>query len=84
MNNLSPIPILPNDYILANVSITPQIGDLVIARFKNPTTDEERAGAVKKYKANGLFSESTVKIRSIPLSEVELKGVVIAVAKPTE
>jgi hypothetical protein len=82
MNRANPIPIEPGNFILVNLSIAPQIGDIIVARFKNPPTKEERAGAVKRYTVAGLASESRLAIPVISLDEIELRGVVIAVAKP--
>jgi hypothetical protein len=82
MNHATPIPIEPGNYILADLSLTPRIGDIIIARFKNPPTTEERAGVIKRYAPTGLVSESRSAVPVIPLSDIELRGVVIAVAKP--
>ena len=82
MNLAEPVPIEPGDYILADLSLSPQIGDIVVANLNNPPTPAERAGVVKRYNNDGVKSESTESIDPIPLAKVNIRGVVLAVAKP--
>jgi hypothetical protein len=82
MNCAKPIPFENGDYILADLHTKPQFGDIVVAKFRNPPTPAERAGAIKRYHERGLVSESTQAIAPIPFLEVDIRGVVIAIAKP--
>jgi hypothetical protein len=81
MNRADPIPLEPGDYVLADLDQEPQIGNIVIANLHNPPTPAERAGVVKRYLRKGLKSESIEQIDPIPLTDADIRGVVIAVAK---
>jgi hypothetical protein len=81
MNNASPVPLNPGDYVLAALNVNYDIGELVIADLINAPSMQERAGVIKRYGSKGLKSESTDDIEPIPLSEVVIRGVAIAVAK---
>ncbi|KAF0107363.1 MAG: hypothetical protein FD146_1841 [Anaerolineaceae bacterium] len=81
MNRANPIPIEPDNYVLADLGQKPQVGNIVIANLHNPPTPAERAGVIKKYTNDGLKSESTETIDNIPLTDVDIRGVIIAVAK---
>ena len=82
MNKAKPIPIEPDDYVLADLKLAHQPRDIVIANLHNPPTPEERAGVIKRFTLKGLKSESISDIPNIPLSAVDICGVVIAIAKP--
>lgn len=82
MNQAKPVAIQDKDYILVDLNQVPQIGNIVVARLRNPPTPEERAGVVKRYSRGGLSSESSEEITDISMNEVEIRGVVMAVAKP--
>jgi tetratricopeptide (TPR) repeat protein len=83
MNQASPIPIEPGDYALADLDQAPQFGNIVIANLHNPPTPDERAGVIKRYASKGLKSESVEQIDPIPLEYADIRGVVIAIAKPS-
>jgi len=82
MNNSTPIPIEPEDYVLVMIESNPRKGEVVFASLHNPPTPDERCGVVKRYSSEGLKSESDKPIDPIALEEVDLLGVVLAVAKP--
>ncbi len=85
MNQATLIPIMNNDYVLAidlNLSnFGFRFGDIIIAALDNPVQGE-RAGVIKRYASEGLVSESSNDYEIISLDEVNIRGVVIAVAKP--
>lgn len=85
MNRAEPIPINHGDYVLtielSRSDYVVQFNDVVIAAVKNPT-DTESAGVIKRYTSKGLISVSSRSYSIIPLGEVRICGVVIAVAKP--
>ncbi len=85
MNQVDPIPIMHEDYVLAIdlslSSIDVQLGSIVVAELYNPLPNE-RAGVLKKYTANGLASRSSEEYPIIPLDEASIRGVAVAVAKP--
>jgi hypothetical protein len=81
MNRAVPIPLEPGDYVLADLDQEPQIGNIIIANLHNPPTPAERAGVIKRYIRRGLKSESIEPIDPIPLTDADIRGVVIAVAK---
>jgi hypothetical protein len=81
MNRSDPIPLEPGDYVLADLDQSPQVGNIVIANLHNPPTPAERAGVIKRYTQKGLKSESIKQIDPIPLTDADIRGVVIAVAK---
>jgi hypothetical protein len=84
MNNSTPIPIEPDDYVLVMFETDPRVGTIVFASLRHPPTPHERCGVIKRYSSEGLKSESHEPIDPIGLDEVELRGVVIAVAKPMD
>lgn len=81
MNRADPIPLEPGDYVLADQDQAPQNGNIVIANLHDSPTPAERAGVIKRYSSKGLKSESNEQIDPIPLTDVDIRGVVIAVAK---
>lgn len=85
MNLAKPVPILENDYVLTTDLGTnhtvPQSGDIVIAALYNPAQGQ-RAGVIKRYTTKGLQSISTDNYPNIPLEDVRIRGIVLAVAKP--
>jgi hypothetical protein len=83
MNQAEPTIIEPGDYVLADLSRMENIGDIVVAGLNNPPTPAERAGVVKRHGGNALKSESDEQVDPIPISEVKIRGVVLAVAKPS-
>jgi len=83
MDQSTPIPIEPGDYILADLALTPQYGQIVIADLANPPTPQERACVIKRFTNKGLRSESRKPYENIPLQEAKIRGVVLAVAKPS-
>jgi hypothetical protein len=83
MNRASPIPIEPDDYALADLDQEPQFGNIIIANLHNPPTPAEKAGVIKRYTSKGLKSESVEQIDPIPVIDADIRGVVIAVAKPS-
>jgi hypothetical protein len=84
MNRATPIPIDPEDYVLVDFKVNPQPGNIIFASFCNPPTPAERAGVIKRLSGEGLRSESSEIIEPIPMEDVELRGVVLAIAKPEE
>jgi len=84
MNMAKPVSIEPEDFVLVDVNQAPEAGNIVFARLKTPPIPAERAGVIKRYSSNGFESESTESINPIPLKVAEIRGVVIAVAKPTK
>jgi hypothetical protein len=84
MNKATPVPIDQDDYVLVHFKVAPQYGNIVFASFNRPPTPAERAGVIKRYSREGLKSESTDQIEPIPLEEIELQGIVLAVAKAEE
>lgn len=84
MNQAEPTAIQPNDYVLADINRNANIGDIVIANLRNPPTPAERAGVIKRLSEDALESESSENIESIPIAEVKISGVVIAIAKPIQ
>jgi hypothetical protein len=82
MNLASPVTIEPEDYVLADLKLAYQPGDIVVANLHDPPTPQERAGVIKRYTPTGLKSESTTSIPLIPLVNADVRGVVIAIAKP--
>ena len=85
MNQASPIPIDNADYILTidlNMSNHDlKIGTIIIAELYN-SSQNERAGFVKRFTSEGLISESSAEYQEIPRDDVSIRGVAIAVAKP--
>lgn len=81
MNQAIPIAIDPDDYILVDLKQEPQTGTIVFASLEEPPTPQERAGVIKRFTREGLKSESRETIEPIPLDEVSIRGVVVAVAK---
>jgi len=85
MDQAEPVSILDNDFVLVvdvhASDISPQYNDIVVAALHNPTA-EERAGVIKKYSPKGLRSMSSQSYPLIPLQKVNIRGVLIAVAKP--
>ena len=81
MNRAAPIPIEPGDYVLADLDLEPQIGNIVIANMHNSPTSAERATVIKRFTRRGLKSESIELIDPIPLTDADIRGVIIAVAK---
>jgi hypothetical protein len=81
MNQAKPVPIDPADYVLIDVNLPREFGQIVFASLSKPPTPEERAGVIKRYSQSGYKSESTENIDSIPLEDAVVRGVVIAVAK---
>ena len=59
-----------------------QYNDIVIATVQNPT-GVERAGVIKLYTPNGLHSVSKQSHPIFPLGKGKIRGVVIAVARPS-
>jgi hypothetical protein len=84
MNQATPTAINPDDYVLADLSHSVNNGDIVIASLLNPPTPEERAGVIKRFGGKELRSESKELIDPIPIAEVEIRGVVLAIAKPVK
>jgi hypothetical protein len=84
MNRATPTTIEPDDYILAELNRNVNVGDIVVASLLNPPTPAERAGLIKRNGGSELRSESEKDIEPIPISEVEIRGVVLAIAKPEE
>jgi hypothetical protein len=84
MNAATPIPIMEGDYVLVDMNLSPSLQDIVVAMVLDPTSIEERAGIVKRLTNRGLVSVSTEKNKEYAFEEVDIKGVVIAVAKPNE
>jgi hypothetical protein len=82
MNNSTPIPIEPDDYVLVMFETDPRVGNIVFASLRHPPTPHERCGVIKRYSSEGLKSESHEPIDPIGLDEVDIRGVVLAVAKP--
>jgi hypothetical protein len=82
MNRAQPVPITPDDYILVDLDQHPEFGDIVVANLRHSPTPAERAGVVKRFCKEELRSESTESITPIPFTHVDIRGVVIAVAKP--
>jgi SOS-response transcriptional repressor LexA len=83
MNMAKPVSIQPEDYVLVDVNLAPETGNIVFARLKTPPIPAERAGVIKRYSSTGFESESTDSINPIHLKAAEIRGVVIAVAKRT-
>jgi len=81
MNLSKPVSIEPEDFVLVDVNLAPETGNIVFARLKSPPIPTERAGVIKRYSSNGFESESTESITPIPLMVADIRGVVIAVAK---
>ncbi len=87
MNQANPIPISNNDYVLVVDTqlsdVQAQYGDIVVASIHS-STDLERAGVIKRYTPNGLRSETDSPTENIsyPLEKIDVRGIVIAVAKP--
>jgi SOS-response transcriptional repressor LexA len=81
MNLAKPVSIEPEDFVLVDVNLAPETGNIVFARLKAPPVPAERAGVIKRYSSNGFESESTESINPIPLVVADIRGVVIAVAK---
>lgn len=86
MNEANPVPIMDNDYVLA-IDLNPsnmkaQVENIVIAVLKSPSSNE-RAGVVKEYTQNGLESRSSEDYPTISLEDANIRGLAIAVAKPT-
>jgi len=86
MDQARPFPINNRDYVIAidaNLSnIDVQFGDIVVATLHDPTSDQ-RAGVIKKCTRRGLESFSSQEYPIIPLKDASIRGIVIAVAKPT-
>ncbi len=82
MNKSTPVPIDNGDYILVNMNIQPVYNDIVVAALAEPTSLTDRAGVVKRFTRKGLVSESTDYYENIKLMDTDIRGVVIAVAKP--
>ena len=85
MNQVNPIPIMHEDYVLAidlsASKIDVQLGSIVIAELYNPLPNE-RAGVLKKYTSSGLESRSSEEYPIISLEKASIRGIAIAVAKP--
>ena len=85
MDRAEPVSICNNDFALVvdvhASDIKPQYNDIVVAALHNPTPDE-RAGVIKKYTPKGLRSMSNESYPLIPLQKINIRGVVIAFAKP--
>ncbi len=85
MNEAEPVSIMDGDYVLAidltliNMGI--RTGDIVIANLYNPMPDE-RAGVIKKYTQEGLESQSSDEYQIILMTDANISGLAIAVAKP--
>ncbi len=82
MNQATPVPIETGDYILVDTNISPTVNDIVVAALVEPTSTTDRAGIVKRLTPKGLASESTEYYETVRLENVDIRGVVIAVAKP--
>ncbi len=84
MSEATPIPIIAGDFVLVEIiqGITEaKYGNLVVAAIHNPSTTEERAGIIKKLTIRGLASLSNKEYPILPVKDVDIRGVVIAVAK---
>lgn|GEM_PF-3939889 len=82
MNQTAPIPIDDGDFILVNTIIQPTYNDIIVAALAESTSHADRAGVVKRFTKKGLVSESTEDYENISLTDADIRGVVIAVAKP--
>jgi hypothetical protein len=85
MDQAEPIPILDGDYVLCievhSSSYSAKHNDIVVVAIRDPS-ETDRAGVIKKYTKKGLCSVSSQSYQIIPLNKVDIRGVVIAVAKP--
>jgi hypothetical protein len=87
MENATPVSILEGDCVLVidipRGDYKPRYGDIVIAT-SHTAEGSEGAALIKRFKKDGLYSESNTFYPAIPLKDVSLRGLAIAVAKPVK
>lgn len=83
MNQAKPLPIIDGDFALINKSTKYFEGDIVLANLMDEASNAD-INIIKRLKNDGLHSESDRDIPVIARGYFEIKGVVIAIAKPKE
>lgn len=82
MNRADPVSIEEDDFVLARLDQQPNFNDIVVANLHNPPVPGEKAVIIKRFTLFGLKSESSKPFDLVPSVEADIRGVVIAVAKP--
>lgn len=87
MENADPVPILKGDCVLvidiSRGDYIPQYGDIVIAA-RHTLIESDGAVIIKRFRPEGLCSESNTPYETIPLQDVSIRGLAIAIAKPVK
>ena len=68
---------------IPKVDYIPRNRDIVIAAM-HTSIESEGAVLIKRFTSKGLCSESNTSYRAIPLKDVSLRGLAIAIAKPAK
>jgi hypothetical protein len=88
MENASPVSIREGDCVLVidvpRGDYRPRYKDIVVIATKDVDVGFEGAALIKRFTSEGLCSESDTPYAPIPLKDVSIRGLAIAVAKPKE